>query len=93
MGFESGGGGGHPENILVGVRRGHKKGGVGLRHGHNQKRGILGMGTTCKRWGLKNWRILVTDAAQKGVLGSLFINYLYFFLVNMINWWGFARTD
>ena len=24
---------------------------------------------------------------------SLFINYPYLFLVNMINWWGFTLTD
>ena len=26
----------------------------------------------------------------KGGFGSLFINYPYLFLVNMINWWGFT---
>ena len=28
---------------------------------------------------------------HKRGFGSLFINYLYFFLVNMVNWWGFTR--
>ena len=90
----------------MGVCRGTSKKG-GLRHGHNpKKRGVLGTGTSRKRGGglrhgheskkggLKYWSckktILVTDVAQKGVL---FINYTYFCLVNMIDWWGFTLTD
>ena len=78
----------------------------GLKHGHNPKNGCLRHGHEPKKGGLKNWhiseraggglvkkRILVTDDAQKGVLGSLFINYLYFCLVNMIHWWAFALTE
>ena len=34
--------------------------------------------------------LIVIDAAPNGVLAAYFINYLYFFLVNMINWWGFT---
>ena len=47
--------------------------------GHNSEKWVL-------RNGLVKKRSLVTDVAQKGFLESLFINYLYFFLVNMINW-------
>ena len=32
-------------------------------------------------------------ARRQGGFGSLFINYHYFFLVNMIAWWGFILTD
>ena len=66
-----------------------------LRH---IKRGVLGTSTTREggggvlRTGHVKKKILVTDVAQQGVLVSLFINYLYFFHVNMINWWGFALT-
>ena len=102
-----GGGGGHSQCILVGVCRSTSKKG-GHRHGHNpkkgvlgtaqpKKRGVLGTGTSRKRGvlrtGIVKKTILVTDVAQKGVFGSLFINYPYFFLVNMINWWGFTLTD
>ena len=53
----------------------------GLRYGKNSEKG----GGVLKTSPVK-MRILVTNIAQKGVLGSLFMNYLYFFLVNMINW-------
>ena len=56
---------------------------MGLRHGHNPKKGVSGTGTSrrggggvrnghLKKGDLKNWsckkRILVNDVAQKGVL-------------------------
>ena len=47
----------------------------GLRNGKNSEKGVL-------RTGLVQKRILVTDVAQKGVLGSLFICCLYFYLVS-----------
>ena len=44
--------------------------------------GVLGTGKTRER-GINKWylkeRVLVTDVEQKGVIGSLFINYLYFY--------------
>ena len=53
-----------------------------------RKRGVLGTGTSRKRRGLKNWYCkkdnLSNRCCTKGGLGSLFINYPYFFLVNMI---------
>ena len=79
------GGGGNSEYIPVGCDTAHR-----LRHGHEPKKGGLKNGCNSEkgvlRTGLAKKRILVTDVAQKGVIGSLFINYLYFFLVNMINW-------
>ena len=45
------------------------------------------------RTGLVKNRILETDVAQKGVLGSLFINYFNILCVKMKNWWGVALTD
>ena len=69
-----------------GLRHGHnpKKGGLrhgynpkkgGLRHGHEWKKGVLGTGTSRKR-GKKT--ILVTDVAQKGVLGAYLLITLTF---------------
>ena len=70
-----------------GLRHGHESKKGGLRHGHEStKRGVL-------RTGLVKKSILVTDGPQKGFFLSLFINYPYFCLVNMINWWGFTLTD
>ena len=81
-----GGGGGHCHYILVGCATAHKK----ESRMHGKGGGVLGTGKTQKRevlrTGLVKKRILVTNVAQNGVLGSLFINFLYFFLVNMINW-------
>ena len=58
--------------------------------GMSRKMGVLGSSTTRKmgvlRTGLVKKRISITDVAQKGLIGSLFIKYLYFRLVNMINW-------
>ena len=57
-----------------GLRHGHesKKGGGGLRNWHNSEGG---------GGGLKNWScqkgILITDVAQKVVLWSIFIIYLF----------------
>ena len=53
-----------------GLRHGHKSKREGLRHEHELK----------KKWGggLAEKTILITDVAQKGGFGSLFINYLYF---------------
>ena len=54
---------------------------MGLRHGYNPKNGVSGTGTSRKRGGgvlrtgLVKKPILVTDVAQKGVLGA----YLLFF--------------
>ena len=67
--------GGHSQYILVGVKK------EGLRHGHNPKKGgrRTQLGTReVLRSGLVKKTILVTDVAQ--CFGSLFINYLYFFL-------------
>ena len=58
------------------------EGGRGLRHGHESKRGChKNRHSPEKRGGvlrtyLVQTNILVTDVAQKGVLGSLFINYI-----------------
>ena len=35
----------------------------------------------------------VTDVAQKGFLGAYLLIALTFFIVNLINWWGFTLTD
>ena len=59
----------------------HKSKKRGLRHGHESKKGGL-KNWSCKKDNLSNWW------CTKGVFWSLFINYPYFFLVNMINWWG-----
>ena len=76
-----------------GLRHGHnpKKGGLrhgynpkkgGLRHGHEWKKGVLGTGTSRKRGvlrtGLVKKTILVTDVAQKGVLGAYLLITLTF---------------
>ena len=58
------------------------RGGGGVRHRHEPKKGVLGTGKTQKRGGLKNWsctdRILVTDVAQKGFLGAyLLISFTF----------------
>ena len=72
----SGGGGGGGGTLKIywwGVPR--------LRHRH----GVLGTGTSRKGGGVlgtdtsRKRGVLVTDVAQKGVLGSSFINYPYFF--------------
>ena len=77
-----------------------------LWYGHNLKKGVLGTGTIRKSGVLgtdktrekgelvlyKRGSLIVSDGAQKGVLVSLFINFRYFCLVYMINWWGFALT-
>ena len=76
--------GGHrhgPNPKKRGLRHGQESKKGGLRHGHELKKGEL-------RTGLVKKTILVTDVAQ----GSLFINYIYLYLVNMINWWGFTLT-
>ena len=71
---------------MGGPRHGHnpKRGGGGLRHRHKPKNGVLGTETSREqeviRTGLVNKRILVSDVAQKGVLGSIFINFLTFVL-------------
>ena len=76
-----------------GLRHGHnpKKGGLrhgynpkkgGLRHGHEWKKGVLGTGTSRKRGvlrtGLVKKTILVTDVAQRGVLGAYLLITLTF---------------
>ena len=76
-----------------GLRHGHnpKKGGLrhgynpkkgGLRHGHESKKGVLGTGTSRKRGvlrtGLVKKTILVTDVAQRGVLGAYLLITLTF---------------
>ena len=85
-----------------GLRHGHKPktgGGVlgmgtskkgGLRHGHESNKG----GGVLKRGGGSYKKDNLSNCCcTKGDLGSLFIDYPYFFLVNMINWWGFTLTD
>ena len=62
------GGGGHSHYILVGVCRGTSKKG-GLRHWHNPKRGVLGMGkpkrgVLGKRHESKKW-VLGTGTSRK----------------------------
>ena len=102
-------GGGVPRHIQKGgsyARHNTKRGVLGT--GTTQKRGVLGTGTSRKRGGLrhgheskkgslKNWSCkkdnLGNWCCTKGGFGSLFINYPYFCLVNMINWWGFTLTD
>ena len=84
-----------------GPTHGHnpKKGFLGTRTTPKRGGGILGTGTSRKggrggsyiRTGLVKKTILVTDVAQKGVLGAYLLITLTFF--NMINWWGFIRTD
>ena len=89
-----GGGGGHSQYILVGVCRSTSKRGA-LGTGTTQKRGVLGTDTTPKRGvlgtGMSRKRgvlgtdlvkktILVTDVAQKGVLGAYLLITLTFFL-------------
>ena len=68
-----------------GLRHGHNPKKGDLRHGHNLKRGVLGTGTSRKgggvlRTGLVKKTILVTDVAQKGVLGAYLLITLTFFL-------------
>ena len=90
-----GGGGGGTLNIYCrGCAAVHQKRGV-LGTGTTQKRGVLGTGTTQKRGvlgtgtsrktgvlrtGLVKKTILVTDVAQKGVLGAYSLITLTFFL-------------
>ena len=62
-----------------------KKG--GLKHGHESKNGGL------KNWSCKKDNLSNCCCTKGGFGSSLFINYPYFFLVNMINWWGFTLTD
>ena len=61
-----------------------KKRGGGLRHGHESKKGGLRHGHESKKGGLKNRSckktILVTDVAQKGVLGAYLLITLTVFL-------------
>ena len=98
----------HSKSKKGGLRHGHnqKKGVLGtgttpkrggLRHGHESKKGGLRHGHKSKKRGLKNWSCkkdyLSNWCCTKGGFGSLFINYPYFFLVNMINWRGFTLTD
>ena len=56
----------------------------GLGHGHNPKRGVLGTGMSRKRGvlrtGIVKKTILVTDVAQKEVLGAYLLITLTFFL-------------
>ena len=82
----------HPKR--GGLRHGHnpKKGGLrhrynpkkeGLRHGHESKKGGLRHGHESKKGGLKRTglvknTILVTDVAQKGVLGAYLLIALTF---------------
>ena len=69
------------------------KGGGGLRHGHNPKKGglrhepkkgVSGTGRTRKKEGIKNWScektILVTNVAQRRVLGAYLLMTFTFFL-------------
>ena len=78
-----------------GLRHGHNQKKGGLRHGTTQNRGVLGTGTSRKRGvlgtgtsrkrgvlrtGLVKKTILVTDVAQKGVLGAYLLITLTFFL-------------
>ena len=85
---------GHSNIYLCGCALAHKGGGVvlgvgttrkgGLRCGHNPKKGVLGT-CTVKKVGsyelvLHKERALGTEVAQKWVLGSLFITYLYVYL-------------
>ena len=56
-----------------GLRHGHESKKGGLRHGHESRRGVL-------RTGLVKKTILVTDVAQKGVLGAYLLITLTFFL-------------
>ena len=92
---------------ILGTGTTQKSGGLmhGNEHGHESKkgrvlgtvtsrklaatmvRGVLTKNWSCKKDNLSNW------CCTKWRFGSLFINYLYFFLVNMINWWGFTLTD
>ena len=86
-------GGGHSQYILVGVCRGTLKRGV-LGTGRTPKRWVLGTGTT-QKWGLRQGAggggvlrtglvvkkpILVTDVAQRGVLGAYLLITFTFFL-------------
>ena len=82
------------EYILVRVCPGTYGGGVvlgvgttrigGLRCGHNPKKGVLGTCTVktvvSYELVLHKERALGTEVAQKWVLGSLFITYLYVYL-------------
>ena len=65
-----------------GLRHGHNPKKGGLRHGYNTKKGVLGTGTSRKRrvsrTGLVKKTILVTDVAQKGVLGAYLLITLTF---------------
>ena len=83
-----------PQHIQKGgLRHGHNPKKGGLRHGYNTKRGVLGTATSRKRGvlgtgtsqkrrvsrtGLVKKTILVTDVAQKGVLGAYLLITLTF---------------
>ena len=79
----------HPKRGVLGTGTTQKRGVLGT--GTTQKRGVLGTGTSRKRGvlrtGLVKKTILITDVAQKGVLGAYLLITLTF-LVNMISWWG-----
>ena len=78
-----GGGGGTLNIYWWGCAAAHPKIGV-LGTDTTQKRGVLGTGTSRKRGvlrtGLVKKTILVTDVAQKGVLGAYLLIILTFFL-------------
>ena len=65
-----------------GLRHGYNPKKGGLRHGHEWKNGVLGTGMSRKRGvlrtGLVKKTILVTDVAQKGVLGAYLLITLTF---------------
>ena len=78
-----GGGGGTLNIYWWGCAAAYPKRGV-LGTGTTQKRGVLGTGTSRKRGvlktGLVKKTILVTDVAQKGILGTYLLITLTFFL-------------
>ena len=97
----------HPKREVLGTGTIQKRGVLGtgttqkrgvLGTGTSRKRGVLCTDTSRQRGGgvlrtgLVTKTILVTDVAQKGVLGAYLLITLTF-LVNMINWWGFTLTD
>ena len=79
--WEIPGGGGGALSIYTG-------GGVPrhIQKGHESKKGGL-KNWSCTKDNLSNW------CCTKGGFASLFINYLFVFLDNMINWWVFTPTD
>ena len=64
--------------MVLGVGTTRKR---GLRCGHNPKKGVLGTCTVNKVGSyelvLHKERVLGTEVAQKWVIGSLFITFLY----------------